>query len=290
MTWFSGMANEINSLSIEDSQATVTGRKIQHCVQALEDVEQFDVIDTNLSIKAFLKDTRDLLYQMVRAVNIKTSVLNVIEICADFSYAWEVMLDYVPVLHDRVKADPSTVVLLRALFLKLASILDVPIIRIMQCESPDALSVAEYYSNELVAFVRKVMEIIPISVFKILTNIVVIKERHLKPLPVRLEVDLTKDYAQGNERYELAKLTHQVSIFTEGILAMEKTLLGVIQVDPRAILEDGLRSELVRQMATAMDSVLRWPTDSEKVTNPAASQAAVVKSLTALGNRVNGYM
>ncbi|GMH56588.1 hypothetical protein TrST_g9055 [Triparma strigata] len=286
MTWFSGMANEINSLSIEDSQATVTGRKIQHCVQALEDVEQFDVIDTNLSIKAFLKDTRDLLYQMVRAVNIKTSVLNVIEICADFSYAWEVMLDYVPVLHDRVKADPSTVVLLRALFLKLASILDIPIIRIMQCESPDALSVAEYYSNELVAFLRKVMEIIPISVFKILTNIVVIKERHLKPLPVRLEVDLTKDYAQGNERYELAKLTHQVSIFTEGILAMEKTLLGVIQVDPRAILEDGLRSELVRQMATAMDSVLRWPTD---VTNPAASQAAVVKSLTALGNRVNGY-
>lgn len=51
-----------------------------------------------------------------------------------------------------------------------------------------------------------------------------------------------------DERYELAKLTHQVSVFTEGILAMEKTLLGIIQVDPRAILEDGLRKELVRQI------------------------------------------
>ena len=72
MNWFAGLANEISSLSLDDH--TVTGRKIQHCVRALEDVEQFDVIDTNLSIKAFLKDTRDLLFQMVRAVNIKSEV------------------------------------------------------------------------------------------------------------------------------------------------------------------------------------------------------------------------
>lgn len=55
-----------------------------------------------------------------------------------------------------------------------------------------------------------------------------------------------------DERYELAKLTHQVSVFTEGILAMEKTLLGIIQVDPRAILEDGLRKEV--RMVTILKS------------------------------------
>jgi WASH complex subunit strumpellin len=32
-----------------------------------------------------------------------------------------------------------------------------------------------------------------------------------------------KDYAQLDLRFELAKLTHQVSIFTEGVLVMEKT-------------------------------------------------------------------
>jgi WASH complex subunit strumpellin len=66
----------------------------------------------------------------------------------------------------QVKADPGTVVLLRATLLKLASMLDVPLIRINQCESPDTISVAEYYSSELVEFLRRVLEVIPQSVFK----------------------------------------------------------------------------------------------------------------------------
>jgi WASH complex subunit strumpellin len=140
-----------------------------------------------------------------------------------------------------------------------------------------------------VGFVRRVMEIIPRSVFKILTNIVAIKERHLKQLPSKVETDETKSYAQLDERYELAKLTHQVSIFTEGILAMEKTLLGVIQVDPRAILEDGIRKELVRQISGAMDAVLRFP-HSDKDKDPAQTTASnFMKAIQALSNRVNGY-
>lgn len=67
-----------------------------------------------------------------------------------------------------------------------------------------------------------------------------------------------KDYAQLDLRYELAKLTHQVSVFTEGVLVMEKTLLGVIQVEPRQILEEGLRRELVRLVATAMHKDLTF--------------------------------
>jgi hypothetical protein len=36
------------------------GRKIQTLVGALEEVEQFEQVDTNLQIKAFLADTREL--------------------------------------------------------------------------------------------------------------------------------------------------------------------------------------------------------------------------------------
>lgn len=66
----------------------------------------------------------------------------------------------------QVKADPSTVVLLRATLLKLASMLDTPLMRINMCDSPDTISVAQYYSSELVDFLRRVLEIIPKSVFK----------------------------------------------------------------------------------------------------------------------------
>jgi hypothetical protein len=57
-------------------------------------------------------------------------------------------------------------------------------------------------------------------------------------IPIRLEAKDLRDYAQLDLRFELSKLTHQVSVFTEGVLVMEKTLLGVVQVDPRQILQE----------------------------------------------------
>jgi WASH complex subunit strumpellin len=80
----------------------------------------------------------------------------------------------------------------------------------------------------------------------------------MKVIPIRLEAKDLKDYAELDSRLELAKLTHEVSIFTEGILVMEKTLLGVIQVEPRQILEEGLRRELVRQISFALDRYLTF--------------------------------
>ena len=43
-----------------------------------------------------------------------------------------------------------------------------------------------------------------------------------------------QDFAQFDERYQLAQATHKVSVFAEGILAMDTTLVGVIKVGPTA--------------------------------------------------------
>ena len=50
----------------------------------------------------------------------------------------------------------------------------------------------------------------------------------------------------------MARLTHDISTFTEGILLMKTTLVGVIKVDPKQLLEDGIRKELVTQVALAL--------------------------------------
>lgn len=52
-----------------------------------------------------------------------------------------------------IKADPTIVIKLRATFLKLASALDLPLIRISQAESKDMESVSQHYSDELVGYV-----------------------------------------------------------------------------------------------------------------------------------------
>lgn len=44
-------------------------------------------------------------------------------------------------------------------FFQLASALDLPLLRINQANSPDLLSVSQYYSGELVSYVRKVRNV-----------------------------------------------------------------------------------------------------------------------------------
>ncbi len=259
MKWFAGLGQTVRDLTFDGEHATATGRKIQGLISALEDVEQFEVIDTNMQIKSFLHEIRDIFKQMIRTVNIKGEILHILENISDLSYAWGTLSDYLPVFHDRVHRDPACVVLLRATFLKTASILDVPLVRITTINSPDAPSVAEYYSSELVEFVRMVLEVIPVSVFKILSEIEQIQTHKMTPIPTRFEAKDLKNYAQLDLRFELSRLTHQVSVFTEGVLVMQKTLLGVIQVEPRRILEEGLRRELVRLIANAMHKNLTFP-------------------------------
>ena len=41
---------------------------------------------------------------------------------------------------------------------------------------------------------------------------------HIKDLPVKLSKDDLKDYTAYEYRFELAKLTHKISVYTEGIL------------------------------------------------------------------------
>lgn len=49
-------------------------------------------------------------------------------------------------------------------------------------------------------------------------------------VPTRLEKDRMKEYAQLDKRYQVAKLTHDISVFTEGVLMMKTTLVGIIKV------------------------------------------------------------
>ncbi len=71
--WFLKMAGEIASLDAADP--TVSGRKMQQLLSAMEDVEQFHQIESNQHVKHFLGDARELLRQMVRTVGLLLSLL-----------------------------------------------------------------------------------------------------------------------------------------------------------------------------------------------------------------------
>lgn len=253
--WFLNISDKVSALNHKDSLKA--GRKIQQITTALEDVEQFSQIATNLHVKQYLEDTRTYLRHMVRTANVKEEVMIMIESVCDLAYGWGILHKYIPLIHGNIKKDPFRTLEVRALILKLVSILDVPLLRIKQVNSADLEAVAEYYSTVLVAYVRKVLEIIPINVFTHLKEIISIRTR-LRELPTRVvKIDL-KEVAQLDERYKIARATHEISIFTRGILAMETTLVGMIEVNPQQLLEDGVRVELVRQLGHVLHNELQF--------------------------------
>uniref|UniRef100_A0A7M4ERF4 WASH complex subunit 5 n=1 Tax=Crocodylus porosus TaxID=8502 RepID=A0A7M4ERF4_CROPO len=248
--WFREISKQIMSLNYDDS--TAAGRKTVQLIQALEEVQEFHQLESNLQVCQFLADTRKFLHQMIRTINIKEEVLITMQIVGDLSYAWQLIDSFTSIMQESIRANPSMVTKLRATFLKLASALDLPLLRINQANSPDLLSVSQYYSGELVSYVRKVLQIIPESMFTSLLKIIKLQTHDIIEVPTRLDKERLRDYAQLGPRYEVAKLTHAISIFTEGILMMKTTLVGIIKVDPKQLLEDGIRKELVKRVALAL--------------------------------------
>lgn len=277
--WFADIAKEISELTHE--QVNVSGRKIVQLIQALERVQEYHNLNSNMQVKQHLIETDQYLHQMIQTINIKEENLINLHIIGDLSYAWISIDKFTAIMQESVQKQPSLVIKLRATFLKLASALEIPLLRINQAHSNDLESVSQYYSNELVNYVRKVIQIIPKTMFEILTKIIKIQTESMVEVPTRLDKDKIREYAQLNERFAVAKNTYQISVFTEGILMMKKTLVGVIELDPKQLLEDGIRKELVKHLAESLHNGL--------IFNPRSKSHDLVDKLTNVAKIIDGY-
>ncbi|CAF1162609.1 unnamed protein product [Didymodactylos carnosus] len=277
--WFRNVAKKIETLDFDDW--TSAGRQTNQIMTALDEVQQFHELDTNMQVKQFLNDNKRLLSTMILLNNVQESTLSIMELVADLSYAWIIIDSFTLVMQQGIKRNPSLVTKLRATFLKLSSALDLPLVRINQVGSKDLMTVSQYYSGELVAYVRKVLQIIPETMFTMLAKIIQLQTNTLKELPLRAEKDKLREYAQLDERYQVAKLTHDISVFTEGMLMMKTTLVGIVKLDPKRVLEDGIRKELVKQVATALHNGLTF--------NPRAKGSELIAKLDALGIQMEGF-
>lgn len=111
-------------------------------------------------------------------------------------------------------------------------------------------------------------------------------------LPTKLEKASLRDYAQLEERFHLAEATHAVAVLTTGILAMEKTFLGVIELDPQQLLEDGIRGQVVAHVAEAFHHELQFvvkETGMFSETIRTVTPVEFEQRLTALAQRLEGF-
>ncbi|XP_036338292.1 WASH complex subunit homolog 5 isoform X1 [Rhagoletis pomonella] len=283
--WFSEISKEVEKLDAENTN--VSGRTLIQLIQALEEVEEFHNLQSNMQVKQYLVETREFLHRMIQVINIKENILINMQLISDLSYAWRLLdRDFTTIMQESIKKQPKSVIRLRAAFLKLASALEIPLLRINQAHSEDLVSVSNYYSTELANYMRKVLQIIPETMFSLLSRIIHLQTEVLHEIPTRLEKDKLKEYAQFDDRYAIAKLTHSIAIFTEGVLMMKKTLVGVIELDPKQLLEDGIRKELVRHLANALNLGLIFTKTNKSKQQP---MAELEGKLLALSKVMDGY-
>lgn len=275
--WFMEMSARMDKLEMDGGM--LTGGRIVKLIQALDEVQEFHQVH-NVQVKQFIDDTKNCLHKMIKILNIKEDNLINLQVISDLSYAWNIIDNLTPHMQNGIKKDAYLVIKLRATILKLASALDLPLLRINQSNSSDLVSVSQYYSGQLVTYVRKVLQIIPETMFVLLSQIIDLLTNNIKEVPTRLDKDKMREYAQLDDRYKVAQLTQSISIFTEGMLKMKSTLVGIIKIDPKRLLEDGVRKELVRRVAVSIDKTLVFK--EKKGSN-------LMQKLDELGKVMDGY-
>ena len=108
------------------------------------------MIETSVQIKFYITETQKALHHMVRIVGLKRQVLVDMSYISDFGYSWCAIWHYIPLMHHRIAVEPKIVLMLKTVFLKLASIMNQPMLRIIEANSSDVSSVSKFYSNQLV--------------------------------------------------------------------------------------------------------------------------------------------
>lgn len=258
--WFAEITSQVESLSFSDELVSV--HKLVQFIQALDSVKEFHGLSSNAQVEQWLDECLKYLNIMVRSVNVKDKVMINLQIIADLSYAWKLIDQFTPLMQDAIKNEPTLLIKLRALFLKLSTSLEIPLLRINQAGSEDLISVSQYYSSELVTYMQRVLQIIPQTMFTLMADITNLQTNVMMEVPTRLDKDKLKDYAQLDTRFEIAQITHSISVFTQGILRMKTTLVGIVSIDPKQLLHNGIKKQLAETILTELDKGLTFNSKS----------------------------
>lgn len=305
----------------EEDPVAVSRRRLQKLIKALGNVLEFSQVNTRLPVVESVQATRALLERMLRYVSIDREVVTSLATVGDFSYAAEQLAAhhyFVAEIQEKIRASPGLSVQMRSVFVKLAGMVALPCHRIEQacrvCASGDARrgcsssvgtrkqrkhqydprlrealeATSSYYSAAIVAFVRRVLHVIPTAIFASLRHVMALLTADdvlLRDCPSKLPRQEMRAMSQLPTRQQLSTLTADIAKYAGGILAMESVRVGVINIDSRRLLEDGIRRELVKQVAEEVhNGLLPLPLPLP----PMSSPVALDEQLHRLGQRLSG--
>lgn len=274
--WLRQRGAQIKQLEV--GEPAVSSRLAVQLIQALEDAADYHQLGANLQVTQYLGEVRTGLHQLVRLAGAKEDALLQLQILSDISYGWNLVRNFTGMMQEQIKSKPGIVADLRCVFIKLAGAMEGAMLRLSEAESRELVPVSQYYSTTLVNYIRNVLQVIPDTMFGLLEQLMEV-EASMVELPTRLEKERVKELSQLDKRYEIASLTHQVSILSSGILALKRTLVGVVHIDPKRLLEEGIRCELVKRVSTALHTAFLFNSRSKDRVGDLKSKISAVKTV-----------
>lgn len=151
---------------------------------------------------------------MLKVLNLKKRLLSDFRRITDCSYSFLILKDYISNMQKVIVKEASSTLLLRAAFMKLSSIMDAPMSRIIQLDliysqeqgdesgyHSNFRSVSNYYSTELMNFVKEVLQVVPRRVFDLAcSSLVDALTPKIKSMPGEIDQEDLRDYALFDKR------------------------------------------------------------------------------------------
>lgn len=75
-----------------------SARKLIQLIQALEEVQEYHQLESNMQVMQYLMEIRKNMNQMIRNMNIKEDILINLQIIGDLSYAWELIDSFTSIM------------------------------------------------------------------------------------------------------------------------------------------------------------------------------------------------
>ncbi|KAI3869770.1 hypothetical protein MKW98_030951 [Papaver atlanticum] len=253
MDVFKNLSKHVYSLDYKD--IVNSGKKLYHVISSVRDIEQLDELKECSQIKERISIVQKYLQNMLQALNLQDETVATLSVITDAVYLWGFLGKFTRRLHKKIKQASSVVLNLHCLFLKFRPMVDAPIIRLSQNQSPDLPFVSAYYSSEYVAHISAILEIIPVMLFTILSDDVV---STLRPncLERRTEADNVQNFQKPGSQYRLTKALAQISIISQGIKEISEAPFGLMDLSVKSWIEDKLRKELFKRFKEASKSFL----------------------------------
>lgn len=304
MRWVKVDSNLANILEVSRSNLETIDFKelnsrdiVIKLINGIESAREVYSDDKSLQVVQLFMDIKESLLKLLRYLGLPDGMHVTLQSIGDFSYAWRLMDEnFTKHMQQVIKDDSTAIYGIESIFLKLVSAFDTLLIRIQQVNSQaDLISVSQYYSTKLVSYMRSVLHIIPATILDLVSSIIAIQtDNVLGDMPSKIPLDSLKDYALPGKRARILELTSKISRYAEGMVMMQNTSIGLIRINSKQLLEDGIRSELVQKMSDSIQNTLRCP--EVQVQNNTTSGSALMQiaqnlfnRLTRLTSVMNGY-